>query len=339
MKRIVLIMIIQLFWLAGLSQDLQIFQEQPIFENGSNGYACFRIPAVIKVSNGVLLAFAEGRRSGCNDFGDVDIVLKRSEDNGQSWSPLTVVADNGSLQSGNPAPVEDSLDPRFKDGRIFLVYNNGIASEHETRLGNGLRNILYITSTDYGKSWSSPIDITLSVHKPNRPDINKDYNFQEDWRSYANTPGHAIQLKKGIHKGRLFVPANHSEGEPQKGFNDYRAHAFYSDDHGTSWQLSNNVDIPSSNESITVELADGSIMQNIRQQNGENRRRLVAKSKDGGITWSEIYFDSTLITPVCQASIIAHQLPTGQNVVLFSNPESTKNRENLTVKMLSLIHI
>ncbi len=333
MKSVLYILIAQLVCFVGISQDVQSFQEQPIFRNGSDGYACFRIPAIIKVSNGHLLAFAEGRVSGCNDFGDVDIVSKTSKDNGQTWSNLKVVADNGSLQSGNPAPVEDLLDPRYKDGRIFLVYNNGIASEHETRLGQGLRNILYITSTDFGNTWSAPTDITLSVHKPRRPDLNRDYNFKEDWRSYANTPGHAIQLKKGSHKGRLFIPANHSEGEPQSGFNDYRAHAFYSDDHGETWQLTENVDIPSSNESIAVELPDGSIMQNIRQQNGEKRHRLVAKSHDGGATWSETYFDSTLISPVCQASIISHTLSTGREVILFSNPESKKRRENLTIKM------
>ncbi len=333
MKQFLYILVTQLLCLSGISQDVQIFQEQTIFTNGTDGYGCFRIPAVIKASNGDLLAFAEGRVSGCNDFGDVDIVLKRSEDNGKSWSSLEVVADNGSLQSGNPAPVEDLLDPRYKSGRIFLVYNNGIASEHETRLGDGLRTVLYTTSTNYGKTWSDPIDITLSVHKPLRPDINNAYNFKEDWRSYANTPGHAIQLKKGKYKGRLLIPANHSEGEPISGFNDYRAHAFYSDDHGATWQLSSNVDVPSSNESIAVELPDGGIMQNIRQQNGETRQRLVAKSNDGGATWSEIYFDSTLISPVCQASMISHQLSTGQEVILFSNPESKNKRENLTIKM------
>ena len=237
------------------------------------------------------------------------------------------------MQSGNPAPVVDQLDPQYKDGRIFLFYNNGIASEHETRLGKGLRTVHFITSADHGKTWSEAEDITMQVHKPYRPDIDPDYKFDEDWRSYAITPGHALQVEKGEKRGRLFIPANHSEGPPLEGFMDYRAHAFYSDDHGASHELSSSINVPSSNESIAVELSNGLIMQNIRQQSGEERKRLVALSADGGETWLKTYFDSTLISPVCQASIIEHHLPKGQRVLLFSNPESTDRREKMTIKM------
>lgn len=316
-----------------IAQEFPFFNEAVIYQNGQEGYACFRIPAIIKAENGDLLAFAEGRTYGCNDYGDVDIVLKVSQDNGQTWSDLRVVADNGLFQSGNPAPVLDRYDSNHPDGRIFLLYNNGIASEHDTRNGKGLRTILYITSSDNGLSWSEPINITTQVHKPLRPNINKKYNNKADWRSYANTPGHAIQLQKGKYAGRIFVPANHSEGIPQEGFNEYRAHAYFSDNHGLSWELSQSIDIPSSNESIAVELRDGRVMQNMRQQNGTMRQRLVAISEDGGESWDETYFDSTLISPVCQASIIDFDLPSGHKAILFSNPENETSRKKMTVKV------
>ncbi len=315
------------------AQSTQHFSEVPIFVNGINAYACYRIPAIIKAPNGELLAFAEGRVNGCNDFGNVDIVMRKSTDNGLTWNKLSLLVDNGKLQAGNPAPVVDFHDPNYPQGRIFLFYNTGTDHEGATRKGNGLREVWYITSLDNGITWSSPTNITTSVHRPNKSSINVQYNFQEDWRSYANTPGHAIQLNHPPYKGRIFIPANHSQGEPQEGFNDYNAHAFYSDDHGKSWHLSESIDVPSSNESHAVELSDGRIMQNIRHQNGSQKERLIALSSDGGKTWDSTYFDPQLPSPVCQASIIDYTTTEGFRVLLFSNPNSQKYRKNMTVRV------
>lgn len=333
MLRLSLLLIILHIAVPGDAQHVQHFSEQPLFQNGTEGYACFRIPAIIRAGNGDLLAFAEGRRSGCADFGDVDIVMRRSRDNGQSWSPLKIVAENGYLQAGNPAPLLDSRDPRFPTGRLFLLYNTGNNDEYQNRLGNGVREVWYRTSTDHGQTWSTPTNITLQVHRPRKPDFNPAYNFPEDWRSYALTPGHAFQLQGGPHAGRLLVPANHSAGPPQPGFNEYRSHVLYSDDHGQTWSVSANVDIPSANEATGAELSDGRVMLNIRQQNGERRQRLIAISEDGGQNWARIYFDSTLIGPVCEASILPAITPGGYEVLLFSNPASTDQRRNGTVRL------
>ncbi len=317
------------FFQIGQTQNHQFFSETPIFENGKNGYACYRIPAIIKAPNGQLLAFAEGRVNGCNDFGNVDIVLRKSDAKGNSWQQVSKIVDYGKLQAGNPAPVVDLLDPKFPQGRIFLFYNTGNNHERKVRNGKGLREVWYITSIDNGNTWSTPTNITQSVHRPNHP---PKYNFKEDWRSYALTPGHAIQLKNPNHKGRIYVPANHSAGPPQNGFNEYQAHGFYSDDHGKTWQLSESVKVPSSNESIAVELSDGQLMQNIRHQNGSQRERLVALSSDGGNSWDTTYFDAQLPSPVCQASIIYYQLPNKKRAILFSNPNSKSSRKNMTVR-------
>lgn len=327
-------LLFHIFLLASLTaQKAQHFREIPLFENGKEGYACYRIPAIIAAPNGDLLAFAEGRVNGCSDYGNLDIVMKRSRNNGLTWSTLEVVVDNGEKQAGNPAPVVDFLDKRFPDGRLFLVYNTGNNHEGEVRNGNGLREVWYTTSLDQGKTWTKSVNITLWVHRPQQPKVNPQYNFSEDWRSYAITPGHAIQLQKGKYAGRIFIPANHSVGEPQSKFNEYRAHAFYSDDHGQTWQLSASVDIPSSNESIAVELSDGRVMQNMRHQNGESRNRIVALSSDGGANWDTTYFDPQLISPVCQASLLRFEMENGKRALLFSNPASSKRRENMTVKV------
>jgi sialidase-1 len=304
-----------------------------VFISGHEGYRSFRIPAILSWRADTLLAFCEGRVKGSADFGDVDIVMKRSTDGGQTWSALQNMVDYGALQAGNPAPVVDLTDPAYPRGRIFLFYNTGNHHEQEVRKGNGLREVWYITSTDAGQSWSQPVNITTQVHKPNQPAVNAEYRFAEDWRSYANTPGHAIQLKQGQYRGRLYVAANHSAGPPLPKFEDYRAHGYYSDDHGKTFQLSTNVELPGSNEAMAAELYDGRLVMNIRNQQGEVRRRIVAISSNGGNTWDSAWFHPQLIDPVCQGSLLTIGRKGKHSILAFCNPASTTRRDSLTLRI------
>lgn len=302
-----------------------------VFENGEAGYRCFRIPAIVSAPSGNLLAFAEGRRNNCGDFGDVDVVMKISTDQGKSWGELRIVAENQDLQAGNPAPVFDFTDPNFPEGRLFLIYNTGNASEQKVREGKGVREVWVKTSVDEGTTWSEAQNITTYVHRPNNPSFASAYTFSEDWRSYANTPGHAIQLTKGRYRGRLLVPANHSVGPPKADFTDYRAHAFFSDDHGKTWQLSDEIDFLGSNESTAAQLANGQVLMNMRNQMGEPKFRLVAKSKDGGKTWGNTIVETQLPDPVCEGSILAVGTKSGKRCLLFSNLNHQSLRQNLTI--------
>ncbi|MGH2643868.1 MAG: sialidase family protein, partial [Chitinophagaceae bacterium] len=241
----------------------------PVFKSGQDGYKSFRIPAIIRLPDGNLLAFAEGRVNGGADFGHVNIVMKRSKDNGKSWSALWVVATNDSLQAGNAAPVVDLTDPAYPHGRIFLFYNTGNKPEGDIRRGIGERLVWYKTSTDNGKTWSEPVNITSQAKEP-------------DWRSYANTPGHAMQFLWGKYKGRIYVAANHSEGNPQPHFEDYDAHGYYTDDHGKTFHLSEDISFPGSNENMATELCGNKMMLNIRNQKEEPRCLILAISDDGG---------------------------------------------------------
>jgi sialidase-1 len=306
--------------------------ETLVFQKGEEGYACFRIPAIVKAPNGELLAFCEARKVSCSDHGDVRIVMKRSTDNGVSWTILQTVVANGNNQAGNPAPVFDMFDTKYKKGRLFLLYNTGTVSEKEVREGKAIREIWYKTSVDNGKTWSESTNITPSVSKPNKPSVNPAYTFKEDWRSYANTPGHALQLTRGQHKGRIFVPANHSESVPQSQFRDYVAHGFYSDNHGATWQLSPNVTYEGSNESTAAELNNGGILMNIRNQSGDDRHRIMAFSQSAGDEWDDVYIEKQLTDPVCEGSMINYTTKNGQNLLLFSNLDHLTKRENLTLK-------
>ena len=305
----------------------------PVFESGKDGYKSFRIPAVIKLPNHDLLAFCEGRVNSSSDFGNIDIVMKRSRDNGNSWSAITILANYDSLQAGNPAPVVDKNDPAFPQGKIFLFFNTGNNFEGEVRKGLGVREVWYITSIDNGLTWSKGVNITTQTHRPNQPQVNPLYNFKEDWRSYANTPGHALQITKGLYKGRIFVPANHSMGAPKNHFEEYYAHAFYSDDHGKTFKLTESVNVPGSNESTAAEISNNGIMFNARNQQGDVKYRILAISHNGGAHWDTTYFDKQLPDPVCEGSILNIGFKNNKHLLAFCNAADTKNRNNLTLRI------
>lgn len=321
-----------IFLLIGASCMAQV-KYIPVFEAKKEGHQSYRIPAIITLKNGDLLAFAEGRVHDAGDFGDINIVLKRSTNKGKTWSALQTVVDYDKLQAGNPAPVVDLTDPKYPKGRVFLFYNTGNNHEGEVRKGNGLREVWYKTSVDGGLTWSEPVNITTQVHKPKMPQVNPNYNFAEDWRSYANTPGHAMQFDQGLYKGRIFVAANHSAGSPQKAGMDYQAHGYFTDDHGLTFKLSENVSFLGSNEAMAAQLSGDAMVMNIRNQQGNVRQRIIATSMNGGQTWDKTAFDPNLPDPVCQGSILSYLDKHGDRILVFCNAADIKKRDNLTLRL------
>lgn len=304
-----------------------------VYTSGLEGHKTYRIPAIIKNKQGHLLAFAEGRVHGSGDFGDINIVLKISRDKGRTWSAIKTLVDYDALQAGNPTPVLDESDPRFPKGRIFLFYNTGNNHENEIREGKGLREVWFITSTDGGKTWSTAVNITSQVHRPNQPSNNSVYTFKEDWRHYANGPGHAMQFTQGSHQGRILIAANHSAGPRGERGSDYRAHTFFTDDHGDTFQLGASISIPGSNEASAAEISGGRLMMNIRNQRGDVRQRIVGLSENGGTTWQDTYFDSQLPDPICEGSILTIGSTKGKNILAFSNAADAKRRDQLTLRI------
>lgn len=322
-----------LFFLFSMS--FLFAQESLVFEGGKEGHARYRIPAIISLPNGELLAFSEGRVKGSSDYGDINLVLKRSKDQGEKWSPLQTIVDFDSIQAGNPAPVLDLFDPAYPNGVVYLFYNTGNNHEYEVRMNKGVREVWMIKSFDLGSTWDEPINITSQVHKPNNPDFNPAYTNSADWRHYANTPGHAFQFQNGEYQGRIYVAANHSSGDAKSDWSDYQAHGFYTDDHGKTFKISESIEIPGSNESIAAELPDGKMIMSTRNQRGDIRQRILAYSEDGGATWSEQYFEENLPDPVCQASILSFEDSDGNTILAHANNANTSQRNDLTVKFSS----
>lgn len=167
------------------------------YVSGDGGYDTYRIPATVVTDQGTVLAFAEGRHNSAGDTGHIDVVLRRSTDGGCTWGPLAVVAAGDGDTRGNPAPV---VDPRT--GAIVLVtsYNSGAVTEGQIMRGEVTaeqsRRVFVQRSWDDGRNFTPPRDITAEVKLPT-------------WRWYATGPGHAVALTRGVHAGRLVVPANH----------------------------------------------------------------------------------------------------------------------------------
>ena len=329
MKKIFLYSITIFCFFGSSSQNVKV----PVFISGTEGHKSYRIPAIIKLTNGEILAFCEGRVNGSSDFGDINIVMKRSKDNGKTWGSLQTIVDYDKLQAGNPAPVVDLTDPAFLNGKVFLFYNTGNNQEGEVRKGNGLREVWYKTSTDGGVTWNDAVNITLQVHKPNQPQTNPAYNFSEDWRSYANTPGHAMQFKYGKYKGRIYVAANHSAGNPLPRYADGRAFGYYSDDHGKTFHLSDDISTQGGNEATAAELSDGKLMINARNQLGNIKARIIAISNNGGQKWDTTYFDNNLPDPVCEGSILTIGIKKNKSILAFCNAADTLQRNNLTLRI------
>ncbi len=307
-------------------------QEVTVFKSGEDGYASYRIPAIIQDKSGALIAFCEGRVDHAGDYGNVDIVYKISKDKGTTWGPLQVAADYDKLQAGNMAPVVDLLDPQYPNGRIFLFYNTGNDHEGEVRKGKGLRELWYITSTDGAQTWSEPVNITTRAHRPKQPALNPAYNFSEDWRTYANTPGHAFQFVSGPNKGRIYIAANHNAGNPQPANKDWNAHGYYSDDHGKTFKLSENVPYPGTNESIAAQIGENSVYMSSRNQQLTPRQRVISISHDGGHSWASSAPDPQLPDPVNQGSVLSWKEGKGF-ILAHLNAADEKNRDHLTLRL------
>ncbi|HEY2671469.1 MAG TPA: sialidase family protein, partial [Rugosimonospora sp.] len=165
--------------------------------SGTEGYGTFRIPAIVATGSGALLAFAEGRRTGPADSGDIDTVVKRSTDGGDTWGPLRVVAAGAGDTVGNPTPVVAAT------GRVVLLTTGNAGTVTEAQILRGqataeqTRRVYVRYGDGDGTAWTAPHEITADV-KP------------AGWRWYATGPGHAIRLAHGPHAGRLVAAANHS---------------------------------------------------------------------------------------------------------------------------------
>ena len=290
-------------------QNVPNLFEQVLFTSGQDEYHSYRIPALAVAVDGTLLAFCEGRIESARDDAEIQIVLRRSGDNGSTWGEIQVITSDDGHTVGNPCVVVDR-----STGSVWLAFCKD-------------NDRVFITeSPDNGANWSEPSEITQQVKRP-------------DWIRYGSGPGHGIQTSSG----RMLMPSWHTTVF-QMHIRD-ASHIFFSDDHGKTWQLGEDLE-DGSNECEIVELSDGSLYMTAR--NGiavgfglgvgakpvypRLVNRLSAVSDNDGQSWSQFSEVPELKDPICQASIVRYPKSANQKIspIIFSNPASF-TRENLSI--------
>ncbi|MCU4174207.1 sialidase family protein [Carboxylicivirga sp. N1Y90] len=285
------------------SIEAGVIENQDLFNASKNEHvACYRIPALITAPNGDLVAAIDERVPSCGDLKwskDINIVVRRSSDNGLTWSEIETVVDFPIGQSASdPSMIVDEVNDA-----IFMFYNYMDLDKE--------KDVYYfhvVKSTDNGKSWSEPEDITAQIALP---EWKNDFKFI--------TSGRGIQTSKGV---LLHTIVNLEKG----------GHVFGSHDYGLTWFVINQA-IKPFDESKIIELNNGDWMINSRVKSIGHR--YVHISKDEGLTWVS-KADEQLVDPTCNASIIRYTSTKDgydKDRLLFCNANHKKKRSNLTVKI------
>jgi sialidase-1 len=283
------------------------FKEEIVFNNlfsaqNNTNVTCYRIPSLITAPNGDLIAAIDERVPSCKDLrgsDDINIVQRRSVDNGKTWTDIERVIDFPLGKSASdPSMIVDK-----ETGAIFMFYNY-MDFQNE-------KDVYYlhvVKSEDNGKTWGEPKDITKQIAKP---EWHKDFKFITSGRGTQTSSGRLLHTLVNLDRG---------------------LHLFGSDDHGESWFL---IDTPirPADESKVIELIDGRYMINSRVNTGEGYR-IVHISEDQGETW-ETHPAKDLSDPGNNGSLIRYNIDSesGKSILLFSNSNSSNNRENLTVRI------
>ena len=292
-------------------------------QSGDDGVHSYRIPGLATTNDGTLLAIYDVRYDSSFDLqADIDIGVSRSTDGGRSWEKMRIVMDMGEW-AGLPEAQNGVGDPAIlvdrNTGEIFIValWTAGIGNDRAwLNVGQGMTpyetgQLMIVSSSDDGRTWSEPRNITPMVKQP-------------DWYITLQGPGNGITMEDGT----LVFAFQHVDAQrvPWSGI-------IYSKDHGKTWETHPVCPVRETTESQVVELEPGTLMLNMR--NNLRTGRMVYTTDDMGSTWKVQESSGKLEEPVCMASLImvkAEDNVLGQDILLFSNPATTKGRFNMTIK-------
>lgn len=281
-----------------------------LYAPGDYGSVAWRIPALLQLSDGTLIAVNDRRNDSEEDQpGCVDVVCRYSTDNGQTWSEPGYIARNQGYMHG----VGDPGLAELPDGTVVCVFFGGEWG-YRSSLANPQRSYVCF-SHDHGRTWDMPQEITSLLLGPKA----KNPQCVDCHASFFSSGNHLV-LKNGKNKGRLLI-ANVCR---YKGDEGYTNHVVYTDDGGKNWEVSDAVIREKGDEAKMVELPDGAILMSIRASGD----RLWAKSYDGGETWNEFGKWPDIHVTSCNGDMIAYN----DTLLLHSIPLSMQ-RENVSIMM------
>ena len=275
-----------------------------LFDGGSGVYHSYRIPSIIRTKKGTLIAFCEGRVNNNRDYGNINLICRRSTTNGSGWGPEILVKSSGGTW-GNPTVVVDQGNGKIW---LFMSYNDaGLSQTGEngttkiTEPGQRKTFVCYSTYDQDGTEWSAPVNLTSIVKPPNMV-----------WDAVG--PGIGIQKRFGSTSGRLIIPAINRN--------------IYSDDNGSTWQYNS---IPGgTSEGTIVERLSGMLMRNDR---GVGSTEFYRYKSVGGIGtgWEDFEKVAALPDPHCEGSILRYT--DSPSRILFLNSASQTTRTAMRIRI------
>ncbi|MGM0376403.1 MAG: sialidase family protein [Bacteroidota bacterium] len=300
----------------------------------------YRIPGLVTTNEGTLIAVYDNRYTRSKDLQEhIDVGMSRSTDGGETWEPMKVIMDKNEWGGepeylngvGDPAVLYDDKNNTIWVAALWLHgFNRDDMAWWASQPGmkpSETGQFLLTKSTDDGKTWSDPINITEQIKDP-------------DWQLLLQGPGKGITLNDGT----LVFPAQFKAdiGEKAIDGHQYTPHStiIYSKDGGEKWEIGTGAK-PNTTEAQVVQLSDGSLMLNMRDDRNrktkdETNGRAVATTNDLGETWeTHPSSNSALPEPNCMASLISADLEVDgkeQKVLFFSNPADKHDRINMTIK-------
>ncbi|MDP6046879.1 MAG: exo-alpha-sialidase, partial [Phycisphaerae bacterium] len=293
-------------------------------KGGDDGVRAFRIPGLVTTNKGTLIGVYDIRYGGWGDLpGNIDVGMSRSTDGGKTWEKMKVIMDMGSDRKwrydgiGDPSIAVDTVTNTIW---VAATWSHGNRSWHGS--GPGLTpeetgQFMLVKSTDDGKTWSKPINITKQVKDPK-------------WCFVLAGPGRGIMTADGT----IVIPAQYQDTPKNKRLP--RSTFIYSRDRGKSWKIAAGA-LDHTTESAIAEISPGVLMLNCRYNRAS--KRVVMTTKDLGKTWTEHPTSrKTLVEPgACMASLITCPSPLGAGkppLLIFSNPNvSSGRRRRMTIKL------